>query len=53
MTQFELNCMSIDGCTGGFSLPQRKQFLDEKLTAALDRIEYEAVLRLSGIENQH
>lgn len=51
MTQYELNCMSTDGCTGGFSVSQRRLFLDDKLTAALDRIEYEVVLRLSGIEN--
>lgn len=51
MTQYELTCMSTSGCNASFSMSQRKLFLDEKLIAALDRIEYEAVLRLSGIEN--
>ncbi|CAJ2502045.1 Uu.00g048980.m01.CDS01 [Anthostomella pinea] len=51
MSKYELTCMSMDGCTAGFSHAQRAQFLDKKLTTALDRIEQEAVLRMAGIEN--
>ncbi|KAH8912926.1 hypothetical protein BR93DRAFT_871254 [Coniochaeta sp. PMI_546] len=51
LSKFELNCMSMDGCTAGFSRQQRDIFLDEKTSVALDRIEQEAALRLAGIEN--
>jgi hypothetical protein len=51
LSKFDLNCMSMDGCTGGFSPDQRDIFLDENLATALERIEQEAVLRLAGIEN--
>ncbi|KAJ8123557.1 hypothetical protein O1611_g9559 [Lasiodiplodia mahajangana] len=51
MAKYELACMSLDGCTAGFSQSQRAMFLDKKLTIALDRIEQEAVLRMAGIEN--
>lgn len=51
LSKFELNCMSMDGCTAGFSRHQRDIFLDEKTSVALDRIEQEAALRLAGIEN--
>jgi hypothetical protein len=50
-TQHELKCMSTDGCSGGFSMTQRRRFLDDKLTAALDRLECEEVLCLAGLEN--
>lgn len=43
--------MSTDGCNAGFSNSQRSLFLDDKLIAALDRIEAEDVLRLAGVEN--
>ncbi len=51
MAKYELTCMSLDGCSAGFSRGQRALFLDKKLTVALDRIEQEAVLRMAGIEN--
>ncbi|RWA09698.1 hypothetical protein EKO27_g5401 [Xylaria grammica] len=51
MAKYELTCMSLDGCSAGFSRTQRALFLDRKLTVALDRIEQEAVLRMAGIEN--
>lgn len=51
MSKYELTCMSMDGCTGGFCRDQREVFLDNKTTIALERIEQEAVLRLAGIEN--
>lgn len=51
LSKYELSCMSVAGCSGGFANGQRQIFLDDKLTAALDRIEYEAVLRMAGIEN--
>lgn len=50
-SKFELSCMSIDGCTAGFSKDQKDIFLDEKTVSALERIEQEAALRLAGIEN--
>lgn len=49
--KFELICMSMDGCSAGFDLEQRKQYLDEKSVVALERNELEASLRLAGIEN--
>ena len=51
LSKFELNCMSMDGCTAGFSKAQKDIFLDEKTEIALERIEQEAALRLAGIEN--
>ncbi|KAF9874635.1 ring finger domain-containing protein [Colletotrichum karsti] len=51
LTKFELKCMSMDGCSAGFSHSQRAIFLDDKLIAALDRIECEAVLIAAGFEN--
>lgn len=51
LSKFELNCMSMDGCTAGFSKDQKDIFLDEKTATALERIEQETALRLAGIEN--
>jgi TRIAD3 protein (E3 ubiquitin-protein ligase RNF216) len=51
LSKFELSCMSMDGCTAGFSKDQKDIFLDEKTAIALERIEQEAALRLAGIEN--
>jgi TRIAD3 protein (E3 ubiquitin-protein ligase RNF216) len=51
LSKYQLSCMSMDGCTGGFSRDQRDIFLDAKSAVALERIEQEAVLRMAGIEN--
>ncbi|KAI0515317.1 hypothetical protein F5B22DRAFT_636597 [Xylaria bambusicola] len=51
MARYDLVCMSMDGCSFGFSREQRALFLDKRLTVALDRIEQESVLRMAGIEN--
>nr|XP_036580337.1 ring finger domain-containing protein [Colletotrichum truncatum]KAF6788249.1 ring finger domain-containing protein [Colletotrichum truncatum] len=51
LTKYELTCMSTDGCNAGFSHSQRSIFLDDRLIAALDRIECEAVLRIAGVQN--
>lgn len=51
LSKYELNCMSMDGCAGGFSHSQRDVFLDAKLTLALDLLEQEANVRMAGIEN--
>ncbi|KAI1409196.1 hypothetical protein F5Y13DRAFT_96534 [Hypoxylon sp. FL1857] len=51
LSKHELTCMSMDGCSAGFSLAQRNLFLDKKSRVALERIEQEAVLRMAGIEN--
>ncbi|KZL85749.1 ring finger protein [Colletotrichum incanum] len=51
LAKFELNCMSMDGCSFKFSHSQKIVFLDEKLQAALDRIEFEAALQAQGFEN--
>ncbi|KAH6662974.1 ring finger protein [Halenospora varia] len=50
-SKYELHCMSMEGCTAGFSNEQRSQFLDEKTIIALERNEQEAMLRMAGIEN--
>ncbi|KAI0132650.1 ring finger protein [Xylariales sp. AK1849] len=49
--KYELTCLSMDGCTSGFSTMQRRAFLDTKLQIALDRIEQQAMLQMAGIEN--
>ncbi|OTA93742.1 hypothetical protein M434DRAFT_288139 [Hypoxylon sp. CO27-5] len=51
LSKHELTCMSMDGCSAGFSLAQRNLFLDKKSRTALERIEQEAALRMAGIEN--
>lgn len=51
LAKYHLNCMSIDGCHGGFDRTQRDIFLDAKLKTALDRNEQKAVLQTVGIEN--
>lgn len=51
MSRYELRCMSMTSCLGTFTHAQRSRFLDQKLTAALDRIECEAMLRLAQLEN--
>lgn len=51
LAKHNLDCMSTDGCNGGFAMNQREIFLDAHLKTALDRIEQEAVLREAGIEN--
>jgi TRIAD3 protein (E3 ubiquitin-protein ligase RNF216) len=50
-SKYELHCMSMDGCKGGFSNDQRAQFLESKTIIALERNEQEAMLRMAGIEN--
>lgn len=49
--KYILVCMSMDGCSAGFSREQRDLFLDDKLKIALERIETEHNLRMAGIEN--
>ena len=51
LSKYELCCMSMSGCTGGFSKQQRAIFLDTKTRLALERIEQEAALRMAGIDN--
>ncbi|KAI0120355.1 hypothetical protein F4776DRAFT_250587 [Hypoxylon sp. NC0597] len=51
LSKHELTCMSMDGCSAGFSLAQRNLFLDKRSRIALERIEQEAALRMAGIEN--
>ncbi|KAM5375248.1 hypothetical protein ACJZ2D_006077 [Fusarium nematophilum] len=50
LSKYELECMSTEGCSAGFSLSERQKFLDDNLVSALDKIEQEAVLRMAGIE---
>ncbi|ORY58171.1 uncharacterized protein BCR38DRAFT_353404, partial [Pseudomassariella vexata] len=50
-SKYKLTCMSMDNCEAGFSISQRKKFLDNKLQTALDRNEQAEVLREAGIEN--
>ncbi|CAI0652538.1 unnamed protein product [Colletotrichum noveboracense] len=51
LARFQLNCMSMDGCSHDFSRSQRAIFLDDKLQAALERIEFEVALQAQGFEN--
>ncbi|KAI0396712.1 hypothetical protein F5Y17DRAFT_78112 [Xylariaceae sp. FL0594] len=51
MSRHVLSCMSVDGCSAGFSVAQKELFLDEQLAVALDRIEAAENLRAAGIEN--
>ncbi|KAL2275338.1 hypothetical protein FJTKL_02134 [Diaporthe vaccinii] len=51
LSKYRLDCMSTDGCMGGFAMDQKEIFLDTHSMTALDRIEQEAVLREAGIEN--
>lgn len=51
LSKYHLECMSIDGCDGGFAISQRDIFLDAHSKTALDRIEQETVLREAGIED--
>lgn len=49
LSRHNLDCMSTDGCSGGFDVRQRQVFLDAHSRTALDRIEAEAALREAGI----
>ncbi|KAF4496473.1 RING finger (TRIAD) [Fusarium agapanthi] len=49
LSKYELECMSMVGCTAGFSYSERQKFLNKKLTAAIDRIEQEANLRMAKL----
>ncbi|SPQ25453.1 a2e277b0-81af-4a53-a16e-2c799d662269 [Thermothielavioides terrestris] len=51
LSKYHLNCPSTDGCDASFAKDQTDLFLDAHLSAALDAIEKEAVLRMAGIEN--
>lgn len=51
MAKHKLDCMSTDGCTGGFAHSQRLVFLDAKSRMALEQIEMDASIRACGIEN--
>ncbi|CAI0645626.1 unnamed protein product, partial [Colletotrichum noveboracense] len=51
LARFQLNCMSMDGCSHDFSRSQCAIFLDDKLQAALERIEFEVALQAQGFEN--
>lgn len=51
LSKYQLSCMSIDGCHAEFPLDQKRKFLEEKLSIALERLEQETVLRLAGLEN--
>ena len=53
LNKYELTCMSTcqEGCAAGFSLDQRKLFLDDKTAAALNRIEQDAVLRMASLDS--
>ncbi|CAL3962936.1 unnamed protein product [Diplocarpon coronariae] len=50
-SKYELWCMSTVPCAAGFTADQRTHFLDAKMTAALERIEQESILRAAGIAN--
>lgn len=43
--------MSMDSCPAGFTLSERRKFLDQKLIDVMDRLEREDSLRTAGLEN--
>jgi TRIAD3 protein (E3 ubiquitin-protein ligase RNF216) len=43
--------MATDSCNGGFSHTQRQNFLDRKLTTALDRLEANHNISLAAMED--
>ncbi|KAM0810576.1 hypothetical protein AB5N19_10925 [Seiridium cardinale] len=47
----DIACLSMEGCSAGFSAGQKDTFLDKKLRIALNRIEAQAALQAAGIEN--
>ncbi|KAK9422820.1 hypothetical protein SUNI508_00683 [Seiridium unicorne] len=47
----DIACLSMEGCSAGFSASQKDTFLDRKLRIALNRIEAQAALQAAGIEN--
>ncbi|KAG5768564.1 hypothetical protein H9Q72_003959 [Fusarium xylarioides] len=49
LSKYELECMSMIGCTAGFSHSERQKFLNKKLASAIDRIEQEANLRMAKL----
>lgn len=49
-SRYQLQCLSLDGCSAGFSPGERSRFLDEGLATALDRIEQDAMLRSANID---
>ncbi len=51
LSKYHLACMSMDGCDATFARDQKAVFLDDRLSAALEVNEQEAVLRMAGIEN--
>ncbi|KAI1814646.1 hypothetical protein GGS20DRAFT_585244 [Poronia punctata] len=51
MGKYQLTCVSIDGCTAGFSAAERDKFIGKNSITALDRLEQEDVLRMAGIED--
>ncbi|KAK0368965.1 hypothetical protein CLIM01_13675 [Colletotrichum limetticola] len=50
LSKFEFTCMSTDGCDAGFAHQGCARFFDDRLNQALDRIEFEADLRMAGID---
>jgi E3 ubiquitin-protein ligase RNF216 len=49
MSRYRLICMSGTNCDGTFAPSARARFLDEKIAAALDRLEIEDSLRVAGL----
>ncbi|KAL7786343.1 hypothetical protein V8C37DRAFT_296115 [Trichoderma ceciliae] len=50
-SRYQLECLSLDGCSAGFSSEERAKFLDNGLAAALERIEQETMLRSANLDN--
>jgi E3 ubiquitin-protein ligase RNF216 len=49
--KYELTCFGVLECEAEFARNQKDQFLDEKLSMALDRIEKAAILRIAGLDD--
>lgn len=49
MSRHKLTCISMEGCTGSFSVTERNKFMTEALIIAMDRLELEDRLRNSQL----
>lgn len=50
-SRFELNCMSMDGCTASFSKDQRDIYLSTSSMALLDKLEMAAAIQAAGLDD--
>ncbi|PHH71323.1 hypothetical protein CDD80_5358 [Ophiocordyceps camponoti-rufipedis] len=49
-SRYQLKCMSTEDCPEGFCHSERQKFLEPRLSAALDRLEQDEVLRMANLD---